>query len=628
MAAAPAWTSARIAFRVLGPLTVVRDGAEIAIAGARQRALLSYLLLHANRVVATERLVDELFGDEPPDSALNSVHTGISRLRRQLQGSGADGTTIVTRPPGYIVELERGQLDLHVFEDLLQAGRRQLDAGKPEEARKTLGEALELWRGEPFSGLSAYAFARDEGARLEDMRLAAVLERIEADLALGRHAEVIGELERLQAKHPFQERLRAQLMLALYRSGRQADALQAYQDTRRALASELGLEPGKPLQQLERAILNHDPALELPENVHRATVSLPGAPRSRRTRWALVAASAFLLVAGAAAAAAVLLATRTGSPLSVAPSSVVAIDPETNRVVAAVPVGAGPTRVLATASGVWVLNQHAQTVSLIDPKTREPVRTFSVGATPSGLAVDRHGLWVASPDGHVALVDLQTQTVVRRFKVRVWPKVLPNDSRLVGHVVSGFGSLWVVSGGRTLTRINVATRSSPSTNLGLGATRTATTWKVVATIHGVTTGIGTEGGLAIGDGVVWAANLNELTRIDPSTNTAQPVPLRDLALWHITGLVASGDDLWLGDVGNDRVWEVGGLPPRVIRSVAVGSSPLGLAYGLGSLWVANGGDGTVTRIDPTTGHVVAAITVGGAPVGIAVDSETVWVTVD
>jgi YVTN family beta-propeller protein len=599
-----------LSFSVLGPLQVSYGEREISIAGSRQRALLAYFVLNANRVVSSERLIDELFGEQPTENALNSVHGGISRLRRQLAAAGVTDSPIVTRPPGYLFELSEHQLDLHEFERLVEQGRRQLDASTPEAAAETFRRALGLWRGSPLADISAYAFVRGEAERLEELRLAAVGDRIESDLALGRHREVVAELESLVAQNPLRERLRGQLMLALYRSGRQAHALQVYQDTRQLLVSELGLEPSEGLQRLEKAILNHDPALELPEATTRATESLPSAPRSPRTRRSLGVGLAVLLFAGAVAAVAVLLSTRTeGDTKGVAPNSVAAIDPETNRVVGSAPVGAGPTQVVSSATGVWVLNQGDQTVSLIDPANRKRLRTFSVGATPSDLAADRHGLWVASPNGQVALVDPERQTVVKRFKVRVWPKVRPNDPSLVGQLASGFGSLWVVSGGRTLTRVDPATA------------------RVVATIHGVPTGAGNEGGLAVGRGSVWAADLNQVTRVDPDSNAGEPVPL-GVSVWHINGLAAGGGKLWFGDVGNARVWEVGGAPPQVIRSIAVGLNPLGLAYGEGSLWVANAGDGTVMRIDPDRGDVVATIEVGGAPVGIAVDNKTVWVTVD
>jgi YVTN family beta-propeller protein len=293
----------------------------------------------------------------------------------------------------------------------------------------------------------------------------------------------------------------------------------------------------------------------------------------------------------------------------VPPGSVAAIDPATNRVVGAATVGDGPTRVLATARGVWVLNQVSQTLSLVDPEMRDPVRTFGVGAIPADLAVDGRGLWVASTDGQVALVDPATETVVRRFKVRVRPKVLPNDTSLAGQLASGFGSLWIAGGGRTLARVD------PETG------------RTVATIHGVTTGLGNEGGIAVGKDSLWTADLGNVTRIDPVTNTAQRVPL-GVSLWHINGLAADGRNVWLGDVGNNRVWEVGGITPQVIKSVAVGLNPAGLAFGHGSLWVTNAGDGTLMRIDPKTGGVMATITVGGAPIGVAVGRDAVWVTVD
>ena len=248
-------------FRILGPLEVLDEGREVALGGSKQRALLAVLVLHANETLSTDRLIEELWGEHPPATAAKTVQVHVSRLRKAL-ASGGD--LIVTREHGYRLELDPDRLDAHRFERLLAQARDELAADRPRPAAAALDEGLALWRGEPLADLAYEPFAQREVARLADLRVAALELRIDARLALGGHTEVIGELDALIAEHPFRERLRAQLMLALYRADRQADALQAYQDARRKLVEELGIEPGERLRELERAILAQDPALALP----------------------------------------------------------------------------------------------------------------------------------------------------------------------------------------------------------------------------------------------------------------------------------------------------------------------------------------------------------------------------
>ncbi|MFL5869046.1 MAG: BTAD domain-containing putative transcriptional regulator [Thermoleophilaceae bacterium] len=252
-------------FRILGPMEALEEGCEVTLGGGKQRALLAVLLLHANETLSTDRLIDELWGESPPATAAKAVQVHISRLRKALAeprgNSGPD--TIVTREHGYRLELDPERLDATRFERLLAEGRRDLAAGRVEPALSVLERALSLWRGPALADLAYEPFAQHEIARLDELRLAAMEQRIEARLALGGHAEVVGELEALIREHPYRERLHAQLMLALYRSERQADALQAYQEARRKLVEELGIEPGERLRDLERAILAQDPELQL-----------------------------------------------------------------------------------------------------------------------------------------------------------------------------------------------------------------------------------------------------------------------------------------------------------------------------------------------------------------------------
>ena len=274
--------------RILGPLEVHAGRRRLTFGGERRGALLALLLLNANRVVSTEQMIDELWGEEPPGSGAKAVQVRVSQLRKTFADAGIGGL-VVTRPPGYVVELIPDQLDLHRFERLVTESDGALAASDPARAAELLREALALWRGSPLAEFVSAPFARAAAARLEELRLGAVERRIEADLALGRHADLVGELESLTAEHPFRERLRAQLMLALYRSGRQADALETFRAARRELRDELGLEPSAALQDLERAILRHDPELGLPQTSH--------GPAARAVVWETPAPERSILVA-------------------------------------------------------------------------------------------------------------------------------------------------------------------------------------------------------------------------------------------------------------------------------------------------------------------------------------------
>ncbi len=254
-------------YRVLGSLEVRRGDGPLPLGGPKQRALLALLLVNANRVVARDRLIDELWGESPPDTAVKTTQVYVSRLRKLLPGA------LHTRPPGYVLEVEWHNVDLLRFERLVAEARR----AEPAAASRLLREALALWRGPALAEFDE-PFAKAEAGRLEDLRLAALEERLEADLADGRHAELVGELEALVPEHPHRERLRALLMLALYRCDRQAEALSVYRDTRAAL-DELGLEPSATLRALEKQVLTHDPGLNLPAPPLRLSpepIPLPG----------------------------------------------------------------------------------------------------------------------------------------------------------------------------------------------------------------------------------------------------------------------------------------------------------------------------------------------------------------
>jgi DNA-binding SARP family transcriptional activator len=318
-------------YRILGPVEVVTVEGPLALGGPKQRALLGVLLLNRGRAVSTDRLTAALWGDEPPGTAVNILQGHVGDLRRLL-----DREALLTRPPGYLLQAEDGRIDAGRFERLACEGRRLL-ASEPATAALRLREALALWRGPVLSDI-AYPRVPAEITRLEELRLATLEDRVDADLALGAHAELAAELAALRLVHPGRERLCGQLMLALYRSGRQEEALAAYQELRHRLREDLGIDPSPQLQRLERAILRQEPPLLLPSPavaapppaavVATAPAQGPspaapaGPPAPARPRWPqrtpLLAAAAVMLVGGSSVG---LLRARTGSPAPAPPPS-------------------------------------------------------------------------------------------------------------------------------------------------------------------------------------------------------------------------------------------------------------------------------------------------------------------
>lgn len=247
-------------FRLLGPLEVLHDGRALSVGGTREREVLTLLLLAPNRVVSADRLVEDLWAGRPPEGAVQALRVFVSRLRRALREAGADDV-VQTRAPGYLARVDPMAIDSVRFEAFLSAARDATAVGDHAEAAAALGAALALWRGPALGDVANAPVARAEAARLDEIRLGALEGRIAADLACGRHADLVAELEGLTRTHPLRERLWAARMLALYRCGRQTEALRAYSDVRNILGEELGLEPGVELARLESAILQHDDEL-------------------------------------------------------------------------------------------------------------------------------------------------------------------------------------------------------------------------------------------------------------------------------------------------------------------------------------------------------------------------------
>jgi YVTN family beta-propeller protein len=579
-------------FLLLGPLEV-RDGdGPIPLGGAKQRALLASLLLHANEVVGRDRLIDGLWGGQPPATAGHTVETYISRLRRALHDVGSRAA-LITRPPGYMLRLDPDALDLNRFQRLAGEGRRMLAEGNPELAVDLLREALALFRGPPLDDVAFFPFAQVEVGRLEEMRLAALEDRIDADLAAGRRAELVSELNPLVHVHPLRERLQAQLILALYRAGRQADALEAFRAARRNLADELGVQPGASLRRLEQAILEHDASLEAaptglvlsdssfrsepaaavvvappiapaaegerppsgPAGV-REPVGGPSAARRRalrpRPRPLMVAILALVLLASLAVGIARVLHRGAHALRGIDADAVGIIDPDRGAIVGEVPLGAAPGRLAVGAGSVWVTDFNAHTVSRVDGQ--EVRQVIAVGGGPSAITVGNGAVWVADAlDGTVARVDPGTDRVVQTIPVGDRPS-----------------------------------------------------------------------GIAYGEGTVWVANADDHTVVGIDAKTGQVTERVGLDASPTDVAVAAGA-VWVTSESAGVVFRIS-RDGRDVARIRVGTGPAAIAAGPGAVWVANTLDGTVSRIDPGREVVTATLQVGGGPAGIAVSPGAVWVT--
>jgi YVTN family beta-propeller protein len=559
-------------FRILGPLELGDRRNPVSIDAPKQRALLGVLLLHPNEVVSTQRLIDELWGERPPARALKVVQTYVSQLRRVL-----GPTSIETRPPGYLLRVEKDALDAAQFRDLATEARRLATNGQGERARALYAEALALWRGPPLADVRFESFAQNELERLEEERLRVVGDRIDCELALGRHYELVPELDALVKRYPLHERLRAQLMLSLYGSGRQGDALAAYQDARRVLAEQLGLELGEPLRQLERQILNHDPVLQ----------------------WA---------PAASVTKARVGKRRRGGRDVpTIVPNSLVKIDPRTNEVVDVVSVGRSPRKVASGSGFVWVVNGQDETLTRV---AMDDGRAATVGGLrlkqPAGLTADGgRGLWVGSfEESELVRLDPVTLEVQERLRL---------PGKTATFVAAGAGSLWV-------TQPPTAFTPSVPSAISRVSLLNSMIQRTFISPAGVL-----PGQIAFGEGSAWVANVGDGTvwRIDAATNRIDRIQVGSQP----TDVAVGFGSVWVPSLGRDAVWRVDSLTGEIEAIIPAGSEPLALAPGDDAMWVTNQVDGTVSRIDPTTNRVVETIPLGFNPRGVVVAGGAVWVAV-
>jgi YVTN family beta-propeller protein len=565
-------------YRILGPLEVCRDGRTVRLGGDKQRALLAILLLHAGEVVSADELIDGLWGERPPPTALKALQVHVSRLRSAIDRDGdspkdvLDGV-LVTRGHGYLLRVAPGELDLDLFRGLVEEGRRTLASGDAARAAGLLRDALALWRGPPLADLTYEAFAQRPIVELEELHLGAMEERAEADLALGRHEQLIGELRALVDENPLRERLRGQLMLALYRCGREAEALEIYQAFRRGLAEELGLDPSLRLQRLEAAILERDRSLDAPAaGPPPAEATLGKRPPRRlathRGRWRLAAAG--LVLVALAVAVAALVSRGSARPSTITADSVGAISPSGGAITATVPVGATPSSVAAGEGAVWVANYNDGTVSRIDPATGAVVEMIPAVSTPSGIAVGFGAVWVANNfSGTVSRIDPAVNRVVERIRAGNGPS----------GIASGYGYVWVAnSSDGTLSRIDPVTGAARTIRLGAGATD-----------------------VAVGQRAVWVSDEanGRVLRVDPRTDQIQPIMVGSGP----TAITVGYGSVWVANSLSGTVSRIDPQSDQVTAAIAVGEGPSAIAAGAGAVWVANEFGDTVARISPATNTV-------------------------
>lgn len=586
-------------FRLLGLLEVVERGHVFELSRGRERALLAVLLLHANEPVSADRLIEELWTERQPEHAAKTLQVYVSRLRRSI---GAERLT--TTPAGYVLEVGEGELDSGEFERLAAEGRRALEQGKAQEAQRLVSRALDLWRGPALADFRFDSFAQPEIRRLEELRATARADLVEARLSSGQGEGGIGELEQLISESPLSERPRRLLMLALYRAGRQADALALYRQTRELLADQLGVEPGPELQALERAILNHDPVLAAPA---------PAVQRALARRSGRLLLLGGVLIGGAAAATVVVLVLSGDKDLAaVSSNSLAVIDPRSHRVQAAIGLADGPARLVTDGGSLWVGNDRGGTVSRLDQKSYAVTQVVATGEFPSDLAAGEGAVWVIeAKSGRLVKIDAVYGTVTARRTVLQPYAAYDRDREGLEptSVATGMGSVWLTDGSTKLMRIDAATAmptQAIETGLRLNAVAADRTrvWAISgpsATLigldgHGtvklrlpIVSGPGYESpyplGVAAGAGFVWVLNGNTatVTKIDPRQRTiAATIP-----------------------IGVERL-------------------PVGLAAGEGAAWVANG-DGSLARIDAAT-NTVTTIPVARRLKDVAVAAGAVWVT--
>jgi YVTN family beta-propeller protein len=609
-----------VAFEVLGPLRVTRGGVAVPLGGRQQRAVLARLLLSDGGGLSVEQLADALWGEHVPPGAAATIQTYVFRLRQTLEPDrerGAPGQVVITDSGRYRLEVPPDGLDAAVFERHLAAGQRHLAAGSPAEAVTEFDQALALWRGEVLADLADYEFVQPVAARLSDKRMAALEAKFTAELALGRHGEVIGELDEMVARFPLNEQLQRLRMVSLYRCGRPSDALAAYDRLRRQLADDVGADPSPPLQQLHQQLLTHDPALAWHPTDDSPPVATLPAPLSGeaasdvvrfgpqrvakpirrkrpwwRTRW-LILAVLLVVVAAAGVTAIIVSQTPKRTLAAIPPNSVAIVDPN-GATHDAITVGQSPTGLAYGFGSLWVANSGDNTVQRINPKTHEVIQKIDVGSSPIAVAVGASAIWVANAlDSTVTKIDPTTYSTVR-IPVGALPEA----------ITAGPVGVWVAnSGDDTVQRIDPAT-DHPD--------------------RPITVGDGPDG-IALDGNTLWVANGRDRTvsHIDARTGQALSDPLDAGA--GAKGIVVWRGAVWVADNAAQNVTRLDVTTGHPTGKFPVGDGPESVAITGNNIWVGNSYDGTISRIDPASPRMDRYAT-GASIRGMATVGSTLWVS--
>jgi DNA-binding SARP family transcriptional activator/streptogramin lyase len=648
-----------VEYRILGPLEVVADGQQVALGTLKERLVLGVLLLHANEFVSRERLIDDLWGEAPPPTARKAVNVYVSKLRKALSLAGAD--PISTASGGYRLIVEPERLDASRMQGLVAEAQDCVAEGELETAAQRFQEALSLWRGPTLAGLQLESRGRDEVARLDELRLAALIDRIDCDLALGRHEHAVGELGVLVREHPLRERLRAQQMLAFYRADRQAEALGAYAEARRTLVDDLGIEPSEALQRLQQAILRHDPSLERPEGTAAVNGLVPtktpppptptldaearedrARMRLRPRRWQL-ALTAVVILSGSGAAA-VILSRSAGASPHVVPNSLVRIDPRSGKIVSVTQVGAEPQQIAVTPRGIWTNNLTENAVSRYDLRTHK-VQTLGTPPEPFAVVADDRNAWVSS---------LRTSSVITRFAAfgtgtsagwgpldpsSTWKIQLPPPGAV--SLALGSGYLWAVAGPKTTPGTDDRVwLIDPASNrvvrlLRLGRQTTSIAFGGGAAWIGA---FANERTLLSGPGPWTGASWLFSVKFGPAGPRKQSYRLETGDTAGPSAVAVGYGKVWVLTCGtcnigadNQKLLEFDPKKGRVVKRIPLGSrNPNALAVGAGSVWVVNQVHASVMQLDPKTRRI-RSIPVGNprnaAICGIAASPDALWVAV-
>jgi DNA-binding SARP family transcriptional activator/DNA-binding beta-propeller fold protein YncE len=522
-------------------------------------------------------------------NAVLSVY--LSKLRR-LVVDGTGEQLLLTQAAGYVLSVRPERLDARRFESLLERGRRELASGEAERASLTLRDALALWRGAALADLAFEPFTQTEIARLDELRLTALETRIEADLALGRHDSLVAELETVVAAHPYREGVRAQLMLALYRSGRQAEALETYRRARRTFSEELGIEPGPRLQALERAILRQDSSLEAPRpdapqaREETSIQTIRERPRLGSRRAVALAAGLILAIVAALVAAALHSSRGSLEPVALAGESVAVVDAGTDTIAGEIPVGGRPAGPAFGEGSIWVGNRDDNTLLRIDPRSLNVVRTIGLGVAPTDVEVGAGSVWILS-DSALLRVDPAVNDVVDTIR-------LPEGSseQRWSHMEVGANAVFVCTCAGppgTVVRIDAATTSVEPVR--------SPVWMI-----------------AYGEGALWAitGEVDTIERIDPKTNAVvETIPLGrigEIHGWRYRMAVGEGA-IWV--LARASLWRIDSTTKRFVGSVPLGHSEEGssVVTGGGAVWIATT-EGILLRVDSDTQTVVKAIPLG------------------